>query len=1002
MEQAARMGCLDEAALDDFVAGRLRGGGLAAAEAHLDSCVACREVAVVLAGGELGASRGAASGGPAWGAELPRGAELGRHVVLATLGEGAMGRVYLGYDPTLDRRVALKVLRPAGGPSAPDRSRARASRDERVLREAQALARLAHPNVVAVYEAGRSEAGVYLAMEYVAGATLRAWLAAEARGPRRVCEAFLQAGAGLAAAHAAGLVHRDVKPDNVLVGDDGRVRVTDFGLATFDAPAGAGVAGADDAGAGDAASREADRPRGLAGTPAYMAPEQLAGERATPASDQFAFCVALYEALCGVRPFAGRGLAELRAAVERGVPTRGAGAPPARVAAVLRRGLAARPEGRYPSMAALLDELRAAAAPRRRALAASVALALGAAALAFAARPSPPADPCAGGDERAAAAWGDARRGELERALRAAGAPAAGAAAARVSAGLDAYARGWRGAYRATCEATAVRHEQSPDVLDARMHCLRQRFDAFDALVDALAVGDLATLAAAGDAVAGLPPVADCADAVTLVAMDRRPSEPAAAARLLALERRLADLRAAGLAGHYERARALAAELVPEAVALGHRPTAAGARLLAAANARRAGAYAEAEAEAREALFAAEAGRDDRGAARAWLELVAVAGERGDVAGALASAQHARAAVARVGDAPLLSATLHHQRGVALTAAGALDEAGAELERSLALATKELGEAHVEVARTWSALGNLARARGELERALALHERALAIDERALGEGHPAAARHHHNLGGVLRLLGRRGEALASYRRALELETSGLGARHPATALTRNSLALALLEGGEAAAARAELAQALDVLGERLHPDRGLVLHNLGLAAQFEGDHRAALAHFDAAAAAFEQAPGPGRERMAALRASREESLRALGRERRARAGAGGATKGGGAARPPRRADLAPPAPPPPAAPAAPSTAPAPSTLAPVAAAPSTAPAPAPSIAPAAPPALAAAPPATLRAPARPTAPAPSPARPPPAARRTPPPPPAGAYGPAQPWDTRP
>lgn len=873
--------CLNEAVLDDFARGRLRDGALAEAEVHLDTCPSCRDVVMVLAGGAPASSSGfgvEAMVEP----EIPRGAELGRYLVIEPIGQGAMGRVYLGYDPTLDRRVALKVLR-SGREGAPSvtRSQVQAARDERVFREAQALARLSHPNVVAVYEAGRGDAGVFLAMEYVAGSTLRAFLASLTAAQQRlsrVCEAFMQAGEGLLAAHGAGLVHRDFKPENVLVGADGRVRVTDFGLATRHALEG-----------------EEGRAPGIAGTPAYMAPEQLRGERATPASDQFSFCVALHEALFGVRPFAGQSPAELQKAMESGEPSRGTGAVgavgavPARVAAVVKRGLAARPEERYPSMAELLADLRAATAPRRRALVASIAamlMLLGASAVAMGAREKAAPDPCAGGDARALSVWSEETKGALERALGATAVPSAAEEAARATGGLDAYARAWRQAYRATCEATAVRHEQSPEVLDARMHCLQRRLDALGALREALSRSDAETLAAAGEAVLHLPALSDCADAVSLSAMDPRPRAPALAARLHELERQLANVDAARLAGRYAEARTLAGELLPEAQAIGHRPTLASTRLLKAAVARRAGAIAEAEAEAREALFAAEAGRDDRTAAEAWLELVACAGERGAFASALDLGRHAEAAIARVGEVPLLAATLHHQRGVSLTTLGKLDEAGKELETARALSTKVLGEAHVDVARTLSALGNLARARGDFEGALSLHRQALAIDARALGEEHPATARHHHNIGGILRVLGKLDEALVSYRRALDLETHGLGARHAATALTRNSIALVYLEKNEPAAARGELSQALEVLSERVHPDRGLVLHNLGLAAQLEGKHEEALRDFDAAEAVLTVALGAGHAQVAAVAASRGKSLRALGREVPGRAAA--------------------------------------------------------------------------------------------------------------------
>jgi tetratricopeptide (TPR) repeat protein/tRNA A-37 threonylcarbamoyl transferase component Bud32 len=842
------MACLDEAALDDFVGGRLHGDARGRVESHLDACAQCRDVVVVLAGGD-----------PTGAPGLARGAEIGRHLVLEPIGRGAMGVVYLAYDPTLDRKVALKVIRP---------ERADEERAERMLREAQALARLSHPNVVAVYDAGRSDAGVFVAMEYVEGATLRAWLAREARSWRDVCRVFGQAGAGLRAAHEAGLVHRDFKPDNVLVGADGRVRVTDFGLARSSPeapPAGA-----------DLGSIDATRSHALVGTPAYMAPEQLAGERASAASDQFAFAVALYEALHGARPFAGTTLLGLKSAIEHGAPPQGK--IPGRLAAVVRRGLAARPEARYPSMAALLDDLARAVTPARgRALLAAGAIAvLGAAALVRALRPAPMSDPCGGGDARSAAVWSASRRADLERALGASQTPAAAAIASRASAGLDDYARAWRTSYRATCEATNVRHEQSADVLDARMHCLETRLDALGAVAGALTRADPDTAASASDAVSQLPAIADCDDTVSLAAMDPRPRAPDVAARLADVERRLADAQAIGLAGRYDDARAAIAPLVKEATEIAYRPIVAESHLLAATFARRAGAYPDASREADQALFAAEAGRDDRRAARAWLELVAIAGERGATSEVQDLGRRAEAALARVGSPAELVGTLRHQRGVAFTTAGALPEAKVELEAALALREKVRADS-TDVARTVSALGNLARARGDLEEALATHRRALAIDERALGEGHPATARHFHNIGGVLRLLGRRDEALASYQRALALEGCGSGARHPATALTHNSIAILYLEAKDPARARGELDIALPILEEAGHPDRGLVLHNLGIAAQLEGNHKEALARFDAALAVLRPAYGEDHERVKAVLASRAVSLRALG-----------------------------------------------------------------------------------------------------------------------------
>jgi hypothetical protein len=286
--------------------------------------------------------------------ELRSGARIGRFVVEGAIGAGGMGRVVAAYDPVLDRRIALKLLR-AGDTAG----------DARLLREAQAMARLAHPNVVAVHEAGAADGRVYLAMELVDGGTLRGWLAAP-RGWRDIRDRFVEAGRGLAAAHDAGMVHRDFKPDNVLVGRDGRARVTDFGLVRA-APTDAPVAPAPGV------------TSAVAGTPRYMAPEQHRGQPADARADQFAFCVALYEALWRADPFAAADAEARRARVLAGdasppPPSR----VPARLAATVLRGLAADPAARHPSMQAVLEQLVRLPSRRRRARVVASALAAGA------------------------------------------------------------------------------------------------------------------------------------------------------------------------------------------------------------------------------------------------------------------------------------------------------------------------------------------------------------------------------------------------------------------------------------------------------------------------------------------------------------------------------------------------------------------------------------------------------------------------------------------------
>ncbi|MHB8878701.1 MAG: protein kinase domain-containing protein, partial [Myxococcaceae bacterium] len=299
------MPCLDANLLSALREGKLSSAELAAAEEHLDVCSTCRQTVAEILRSSI------ATPGPATApATMPKGASIGRYIVIEVLGIGGMGVVYAAYDPQLDRKVALKLLRPDVEPAGgAEESRLR------LIREARAAARLSHPNVVAVHEVGTVDDQVYVAMEYVDGGTLTSWVAERLRPWREIVEVFVRAGRGLATAHAAGLVHRDFKLENVLIGKDGRVRVTDFGLARLEGESAPAVA----VGVSPALFEPGLTRSGMVmGTPAYMAPEQLRGGKADARSDQFSFCVALYMALYGQRPFEGNTPAALEAASSSG------------------------------------------------------------------------------------------------------------------------------------------------------------------------------------------------------------------------------------------------------------------------------------------------------------------------------------------------------------------------------------------------------------------------------------------------------------------------------------------------------------------------------------------------------------------------------------------------------------------------------------------------------------------------------------------------------------
>lgn len=382
---AAGPGCLEEHEAIALLEGTDEGSGTRW-RTHLTECERCQEYVAALARVLLPPSEDSAGGwGPGEGVLSP-GTRLGHYVVLSMLGRGGMGVVYRANDERLDRTVAIKLLPEEVGER----------RVARLRREAATMARLSHPNVAEVFDFGESEVGPFVVMELIPGTTLAEWASGE-RTSRERLEAYVQAGHGLSAAHQAGIVHRDFKPSNAMVitqGDTGRVKVLDFGLAA-----------ALDAGVGSAGNAAGSSTQSaLGGTPRYAAPEQFLGEPVTPASDQFSFCVALFEALAGTQPFPGSSASARRTAMLRGDLRSMPPSVPALVGRALERGLSLQPAARFGSMQALLGALEGS---RRRwpAMVAGVGLL---AVTGWALVP-PPDAPCADGVQRMEKAWPRAR-----------------------------------------------------------------------------------------------------------------------------------------------------------------------------------------------------------------------------------------------------------------------------------------------------------------------------------------------------------------------------------------------------------------------------------------------------------------------------------------------------------------------------------------------------------------------------------------------------------------
>ena len=743
----------------------------AAIHDHLDRCDACRAALAA-------ATR----------ARLEPGGD--RYVVIDVLGAGATGVVYAAYDRKLDRRVALKLVR-RGTPAW----------SERFALEAKALARLSHPNVVVVYDVGARGDQLFIAMELVDGMPLAAWLA-QRRPWRDVLAMFEQAAHGLAAAHDAGIVHRDFKPDNVVIGRDGRARVADFGLARV-AEAPSGARGSPPL-AGSAA----------VGTPIYAAPEQLAGEPIDARADQFSFCVALYEALFGAVPFGGATLADRAAAVaarEIRPPAPGVAAP-AWLRARVVRGLAPDPAERYPSMRALIDALRAdpTIARRRRWLAAAgLAATAGAVALGPFGRAAAP--PCSGTARELAGAWdGEARRA-IAHAFAASGAPFAAELDREVEGGLDRYATRWIGARRDACEATRVRGEQSEELLDLRMACLDARRDELRELAGELAGGDPAALRRAASAVDKLARVEDCNDASALRAELAPPRDPVARFALAGIRAELADARALDALGLVREAEPIASRAADDARRLGDRAAQAEAGVVVGRLAAERGELAAAEAALLDAVVAAEAAHHDRALVQAMGALTFVVGYAlGRYAEGDAWQRQALAIVDRLGDDVLAGRVLNNA-GSMQYRAGRYELAIASHREALRRLERALGPDDLELANVLNNLGAPLDAEGRYDEALAQFRRALAIYQAREGASHPDVASELDNIGAALRDLGRLDEAIASLERALAIAERAEGRDAPPVASVLENLANALRDRGDTDRALALLDRALAI-----------------------------------------------------------------------------------------------------------------------------------------------------------------------------------------------
>ena len=772
--------------------------------------------------------------------KLRRGDEIGRFVMLELLGVGGMGEVYLCYDPELDRRVAVKLLRPLRSGRA-DEARAR------LLREARSIARLSHPNVVTVHDVAVWQGRVFLAMEYVPGPTLAAWARDHASDWPAIVAVYRQAGEGLAAAHRAGLIHRDFKPDNVLVALEAgvlRPRVLDFGIAR--------AATCDPDELPDESAVLADTARGdpnlhltttgmLLGTPAYMAPEQFLAKPVDPRTDQFSFCSALWEALLGQRPFLGDSLSVLASNVLQGRlrPPPPNTRVPDRILAALRRGLSLEPADRFPNMPALLAALAPATVqPRRWTLAlGSLAIAAAATTTGFALQSrGDPVAACTGDASLLAGTWDDARRSAGASAFAAQDQSPSWAQVQRIA---DDWQHRWLAARTRACADTLLHHRQSQQNLDLRLACLERQTRELAARAELWALADADITRRAVESASALPRPESCDAANT---RDITPPPPVAEAVRAALAR----VRALTAAGKYDAAITLAREQPP--TELEHPATEAERQLALARAQDGAGQPQPARLALHTATRLALQAGDDELALAAATALTAVTGivlshyDEGEGWLQIADGLAARLPAGR--EHVTLARTacnFHNDRGQ-------LDAARPHCERALQLAETLEGPNSLAAAGGLLGLANnhiLARRPAD---ARPLLERAWQIDRDLLGPGHPDLIRLANSRAAVEFYADDLGAAVARWHEGLAIAEASVGRDHLNVGLIHINLALTALEQRAWTTAEHELAAL-----ERIYvPAKGelsselVIIHFVrGRLALARGDLDLARQHFD-------------------------------------------------------------------------------------------------------------------------------------------------------------
>ena len=772
--------------------------------------------------------------------DLKEGTRIGRYQILELIGKGGMGAVYKAYDPELDRSIAIKILtaRPHEGETA-------SKPQARLMREAQALAKLSHPNVVSIFDVGTYEESVYIGMEYVKGKTLREWIKDVKPTQHEIINVLSKAGKGLQAAHSEEIVHRDFKPDNIIVGDKGQIKVLDFGLAR--------AAGTEDTAISCEKPKSIQEPASgeqllstpltqvgaQIGTIVYMAPEHFLIEDLDEKTDQFSFSVTLFEAIYGQRPFSGNTLEELDKNVTSGVIELPEGVDvPKWIEEIILKGLSVKKEDRFKSMMELLDALEndpeIANKLRRRKQLLVLTFVLGAALFlgigyVLFGRPS---EMCTGADRKIAIIWNKEQKDEIGRTFNKTGLSYANDSFFRVMKRFDDYFGTWKNEYTETCEATRLRGEQSEQIMDLKMQCLNKHLQEARALLRVFRKANKIVVGKSIQAVSSLSGFSSCNDLKALRSTIPPPKDEQVKTKVKAIRMRLTEIEALEKTGEYSEGLKLAKKLKQEADSVGYLPVEAEVLYQLGNLLGKAGEYKKAEKALFEAANAAGESGDSQLSAKAVTLLVGVVGDNQARLEEGLSLGRVAEVVLRLGGADeMIWARLLNNQGLVFWRKGSHDKALEYYGKAVAIREKAIGSAHPDVASSFGNMGGVFYSQGKYDKALEFYLKALVVHKKVLGPEHPEVATSLNNLGIVYEKQGDYDKSLEYHRGALEIWAKALGSEHPDVAYSLDGIGNVLLRKGAYDKAHEAFRKSLAILEKALgleHPILAWPLSGIG------------------------------------------------------------------------------------------------------------------------------------------------------------------------------